>query len=158
MARRVTLVLAGIAAVLGLAAVAVYYQNQAYLKAITKTMKTRVVADFRDPDSARFRNVRLHYYGGDFAERVSQLVRPSDKRQFGERLEALFTYYEVGFEICGEVDMAAQKVAADFFGKFTAVLQERFPAEAAAVQPEQIPMAGQSLWSRLVAWLRRVFI
>jgi carbon monoxide dehydrogenase subunit G len=49
------------------------------------------------------------------------------------------------------VDMAAQKMAGEFFEKFNAKLQERYgvaPAPAAA---------PQSLVSRIVAWIKRLF-
>ena len=50
------------------------------------------------------------------------------------------------------VDMAAQKMAADFFDNFTARLAERYPTGAvAAPQPVR-----EGLLARLVAWLRRL--
>lgn len=53
------------------------------------------------------------------------------------------------------VDMAAQKMAADFFGTFNTRLQERFPA-AAAPAPAPAP-APQGPLGRLLAWLKRLF-
>jgi hypothetical protein len=50
------------------------------------------------------------------------------------------------------VDMAAQKMAADFFDNFTAKLQERHP-QAAAPAAE----APRGLVARLLAWLRGLF-
>ena len=48
------------------------------------------------------------------------------------------------------VDMAAQKIANDFFGNFTAVLQARHPrADGAPAMP-----APAGVWSQFVAWLR----
>lgn len=52
------------------------------------------------------------------------------------------------------VDMAAQKMATDFFGNFTVQLQQRYPA-AAAVQAPAAPQPG--LLARFGAWLRRLF-
>ena len=52
------------------------------------------------------------------------------------------------------VDMAAQKMATDFFERFTAALQERY---AAAPEPAPAAEAPQGLFARLVAWLKRVF-
>jgi carbon monoxide dehydrogenase subunit G len=51
------------------------------------------------------------------------------------------------------VDMAAQKIANDFFANFTAKLRERH-APAAAAPP---PSARQGIVARLLAWLRRLF-
>lgn len=55
------------------------------------------------------------------------------------------------------VDMAAQKVAADFFTKFTAVLVERHPTQVEAEAVTTTALGGESLWSRLLGWFRRVF-
>lgn len=52
------------------------------------------------------------------------------------------------------VDMAAQKMATEFFESFNARLQERYAVAAAA--PAEAP-APQGLFARLGAWLRKVF-
>ena len=50
------------------------------------------------------------------------------------------------------VDMAAQKMATDFFERFTAALQERY-----AAAPEPAPAAApQGFFARLGAWFRRL--
>jgi uncharacterized protein len=49
------------------------------------------------------------------------------------------------------VDMAAQKMATEFFETFNAKLQERYQ-----VVPEAVP-APPGLWARFVAWLKRLF-
>jgi hypothetical protein len=49
------------------------------------------------------------------------------------------------------VDMAAQKMATDFFERFNTALQERY---AAAPAPAAAP---QGFFARLAAWFRRVF-
>ena len=54
------------------------------------------------------------------------------------------------------VDMAAQKMANDFFGAFNAALQQRYaptPAGAGA----GAPAAGAGLWARLVRWWRSLW-
>jgi carbon monoxide dehydrogenase subunit G len=54
------------------------------------------------------------------------------------------------------IDMAAQKMSADFFERFNEALKTRYgvteeaPADAAAA-------ATGGLWARVVAWLRRLF-
>jgi carbon monoxide dehydrogenase subunit G len=51
------------------------------------------------------------------------------------------------------VDMAAQKMATDFFERFNAALQERYQ-----VAPEPAPAAApQGFFARLAAWFRRLF-
>ena len=51
------------------------------------------------------------------------------------------------------VDLAAQKMAGEFFERFTAALQARQPAAPPAVAPSPPP----GLFGRLRAWLRRLF-
>jgi carbon monoxide dehydrogenase subunit G len=51
------------------------------------------------------------------------------------------------------VDMAAQKMANDFFAAFTARLAERHAAPAPAAEPAHHP----SVWARVVAWFKRLF-
>ncbi|RZU02676.1 CoxG family protein [Rivibacter subsaxonicus] len=53
------------------------------------------------------------------------------------------------------VDMAAQKIAGDFFGNFTAVLQARHPRAVPA--GVELAPAPTSAWARFMAWLKRVF-
>ena len=56
------------------------------------------------------------------------------------------------------VDMAAQKMATDFFTTFNARLQERFPPPPAVVEaPAAAPAAPQGLLGRLLAWLKGLF-
>lgn len=51
------------------------------------------------------------------------------------------------------VDMAAQKMATDFFDKFNTALQERYQ-----VAPEAAPAAPPpGLFARIVAWFKRLF-
>lgn len=55
------------------------------------------------------------------------------------------------------VDMAAQKMATDFFAKFTEALRERYPPPVGA---ESQPASGggrPSLWHRLRDWFRHLF-
>ena len=54
------------------------------------------------------------------------------------------------------VDMAAQKMATEFFQTFTEKLTERFPppAEPEPVTAADTPKAKLGLWARLLAWLR----
>ncbi|MEN9630198.1 MAG: hypothetical protein RJA10_3426 [Pseudomonadota bacterium] len=52
------------------------------------------------------------------------------------------------------VDMAAQKMATEFFEAFNARLQERYPV-APEASPE--PAAPQGLLARLAAWVKRLF-
>lgn len=55
------------------------------------------------------------------------------------------------------VDMAAQKMATEFFQTFTEKLAERFPAPAVVAEPEPEPAPPQGLIARLLAWLKRLF-
>lgn len=73
-------------------------------------------------------------------------------------------HYEVQASVGGKiaqigsrlVDMAAAKMAADFFERFDARLRERFPpaAEAPVAAP---PPPPQGVLARFFAWLKRLF-
>lgn len=52
------------------------------------------------------------------------------------------------------IDMAAQKMAGDFFERFNAALQERY---AVPPEPEAAAAAPTGLWARFTAWLRGLF-
>ena len=53
------------------------------------------------------------------------------------------------------VDMAAQKMAADFFANFSARLAERFAVAPPA--PPAAPPEPQGIFAMLAAWLKRLF-
>jgi carbon monoxide dehydrogenase subunit G len=56
------------------------------------------------------------------------------------------------------VDMAAQKMATEFFEAFNKALQERYGVSAAPeAAPSQTGADEQGLLGRLMAWLRRLF-
>lgn len=65
------------------------------------------------------------------------------------------------------IDMAAQKMAGEFFSSFNAALEQKYAAEiaaanAAAAAPPPVaapvaPASGGGLIGRLVAWLKRLF-
>lgn len=71
-------------------------------------------------------------------------------------------FYEANASVGGKiaqigsrlVDMAAQKMAGEFFESFNAQLQQRHGVVAAA---EPAAAEPQSLLSRIVAWIKRVF-
>jgi hypothetical protein len=54
------------------------------------------------------------------------------------------------------VDMAAQKMAQDFFANFTRVVTEKYPPAVPPVAPP-VPEAPRGLFARLLAFLRRLF-
>ncbi len=57
------------------------------------------------------------------------------------------------------VDMAAQKMAGEFFANFNTKLQERYAvaAEAPAAVPPPAADAGSGVLARLAAWFKRLF-
>lgn len=55
------------------------------------------------------------------------------------------------------VDMAAQKMATDFFAKFTDALRERHPAPVEAVSQPVSFVERPSLWHRVRDWVRQLF-
>ena len=90
------------------------------------------------------------------------------KGQAAVRLTALAPHetrldYEVTASVGGRlaqvgsrlVDLAAQKLAEDFFARFHAALAERHPPPVAAPPAPAVAPAG--FWQRLRAWLRRLW-
>lgn len=90
------------------------------------------------------------------------------KGQARVRLEAVtpnetLLHYDVEASVGGKiaqigsrlVDLAAQKLAEDFFARFRAELLARYPAPTAAPAAAPEPVHGP--WQRLLAWLRRWF-
>ncbi len=90
------------------------------------------------------------------------------KGQARVRLEAVspnetLLHYDVEASVGGKiaqigsrlVDLAAQKLAEDFFARFRAELLARYPASTAAPTAAPGPVHGP--WQRLLAWLRRWF-
>jgi len=55
------------------------------------------------------------------------------------------------------VDMAAQKMAADFFEKLRTLLAARHGVPEAAPSVAEAAPAGAGVFARLVAWIRRLF-
>lgn len=55
------------------------------------------------------------------------------------------------------VDMAAQKMAADFFGNFNAALEAKYPPPVVPDAPAAAPARSGGLFSGLLAWLKRLF-
>lgn len=75
-------------------------------------------------------------------------------------------HYEVQASVGGKiaqvgsrlVDMAAQKMAGEFFERFTAALKERYaPATVEPVVVAGGSAGGGGLWARFIAWLKRLF-
>jgi carbon monoxide dehydrogenase subunit G len=92
------------------------------------------------------------------------------KGQAAVRLEArtateTVLHYEVSASVGGKlaqigsrlVDMAAQKMAEDFFARFKAALLERHPPAVAAAPGAPAAAAPAGLWARLRAWLAGLF-
>jgi uncharacterized protein len=55
------------------------------------------------------------------------------------------------------IDMAAQKMAADFFDRFTAALKERYPETVETGVEQSGDQQRPSSWQSFVGWLRRLF-
>jgi uncharacterized protein len=54
------------------------------------------------------------------------------------------------------VDMAAQKMAGEFFASFNTALQARYGVQPAAAEPAAVPAAG-GLFARIAAWFKALF-
>lgn len=91
------------------------------------------------------------------------------KGQAQVRLEAVsasqtLLHYTVAASVGGKlaqigsrlIDMAAQKMAEDFFTRFTAALSAKYPP-AVAPAPPPTPMGAPTVWARMAAWWRRLW-
>jgi carbon monoxide dehydrogenase subunit G len=54
------------------------------------------------------------------------------------------------------IDMAAQKMAGEFFAKFNAALEAKYPPPVVEAAPV-VPPAPHGLFARFVTWLKRLF-
>ena len=95
----------GVVSLISLVAAGVFFKNQSDIHSAVSGIEKVVSRDFNDPESAKFRNIRLYAVSGTIADRVSGIFDAGfiEKHNFTEILSMLF-YDRDGFELCGEVN------------------------------------------------------
>jgi hypothetical protein len=85
----------------GTLAVFLQWQNHKAIEDSISRMKNAITKDFHDPDSARFREIRLYYLNGTINERLTKLrISTLDT----ETALSLIYYDPELFHLCGEVN------------------------------------------------------
>lgn len=102
--RPLVVVVLGLAVLVSIGAGALYARNKMLFDGTAKTLRDAVVKDFHDPDSARFRNVRLRSHEPSIAERFREFRSYGTKMSLADRLPAMVRYDPDGLELCGEVN------------------------------------------------------
>ena len=97
-------VLAVFLILLGLAAVGLYWRSQHQLQDTVRVLKYEVTKDFHDPDSARFRSVRLQSLEGPIWNRIRSISLNSLWRNTPAEVASVFTYRPELLQLCGEVN------------------------------------------------------
>ena len=92
--------------VLGTAAVAasIYWTNQADVQETVRALKKAVVKDFHDPESARFRSLRLQSDEGSILERIRMIDVKFLWESTPTEVLSVFRYDPRGLHLCGEVN------------------------------------------------------
>lgn len=82
----------------------IYYENKKISKNSFENLKFRVAKNFNDPDSAKFRSMRLQSLEGTITQRFKEIdFEFFTKSSFSEFKEVIF-YNPKLFHLCGEVN------------------------------------------------------
>lgn len=81
-----------------------YSKNQHEIQEAVLRMKKEITIDFHDPESARFRDIRLYSLNGSINERFTSLDLKSLKSFDLNTLSYIFSYDPQAFQLCGEVN------------------------------------------------------
>lgn len=102
--RPLFVVIVGLGALVALGAGGLYARNKMLFDSTAKTLRDAVVKDFHDPDTARFRNVKLRSHEPSIAERFHEFRSYGTKMSVTDRLPAMVRYDPDALELCGEVN------------------------------------------------------
>lgn len=83
---------------------ALYWQNQKSIQESVRRLKHNVTKDFHDPESARFRAVRLQALEGTIAERISLVGVDTLWKSTADQLLSVVRYNPDLLQLCGEVN------------------------------------------------------
>ena len=132
-------------------------QYDVAIMAAVGPVKARFKGKLRLQDLQPPTSYTMHFEGQGGRGRPRQGQRAGAARASGARDETVL-HYTANASVGGKlaqigsrlVDMAAQKMANDFFDTFTAKLSERHGVAPAVAVPS-------GAWARFVAWLKRLF-
>jgi hypothetical protein len=84
--------------------IGIHFKNKNESAKALQRLKIAVSKDFHDPESAKFRNIRLQSLEGTVAQKIQELdISYLLKNPFSEILSTI-TYDPQFFELCGEVN------------------------------------------------------
>lgn len=78
--------------------------NEKTMKTSLSLMKEEITKDFHDPESARFRNIRLYNTDGSISEQLNELRNKNFEELNLDALLAVLNYNSESFQLCGEVN------------------------------------------------------
>ena len=78
--------------------------NEKTIQLSLHLMKGEIVKNFHDPESARFRNIRLYNTDGSISEQINELRTEQFKELNSDALLAVLNYNSESFQLCGEVN------------------------------------------------------
>ncbi len=81
-----------------------FFNNEKTIKVSLSLMKKEITKDFNDPESARFRNIRLYNTDGSILEQLNELRNKQFKELNSDALLAILNYNSESFQLCGDVN------------------------------------------------------
>ena len=78
--------------------------NEKTIQISLNLMKEEIVKDFHDPESARFRNIRLYNTNGSITEQLYELRTKKFEELNSDTLLNILNYNSESFQLCGEVN------------------------------------------------------
>lgn len=83
---------------------ALYYKSQQVVQENVRVLKRALTKDFHDPESARFRSIRLHSLEGNIYERIRLIDVNFLWSSTPDEVLSVFRYDPKFLQLCGEVN------------------------------------------------------
>jgi hypothetical protein len=113
--------------------------NEKTIQVSLNLMKEEITKDFHDPESARFRNIRLYNTDGSISEQLNELKTKKFAELNSDALLAVLNYNSESFQLCGEVNAKNSFGAYVGYKKFY-VLNGKKPI--AVLETKSIPLSS----------------
>lgn len=104
MRKHILIALAALLLASTVTAAAIYWKTQADIRETVRVLKNAVTKDFNDPESARFRLVRLQSDEGSIAGRLKTVDAAFLWKSTPDEVLSVFRYDPQALHLCGEVN------------------------------------------------------